>query len=245
MRNSLKLKRIKIGVECNHVRLDESVSEAELIDHVRRLNDDPLVHGIIVQFPLPTNISEVAISSALATEKDVDAFGPINAGRLAQRRGLPRYIPCTARGIMVLLQGSGVELSGKRAVVIGRSDIVGIPVSVLLRNADATVTVCHSKTRDLEDIVRQGDIVVVAIGQPELVRGSWIKSGAVVIDVGINYVPDSSTKSGFKLVGDVHYPSVAELASLITPVPGGVGPMTVAMLLNNVVDAALAANDGL
>ncbi len=230
----------KTGIICNHVLLDESISEAELLDRIHQLNKDASVHGILVQLPLPESISEAAITSAVVPEKDVDGFVSTNIGELAKRQGKPYFVPCTPRGVMTLLQESGAELEGKHAVILGRSDIVGTPVSLLLKNADATVTMCHTKTKDLEKIVRQADILVVAIGRPEFVQGDWIKPGAIVIDVGINYVPDGSKKSGYRLVGDVHYPSAAEVASHITPVPGGVGPMTVAMLLQNVVDAASA-----
>jgi methylenetetrahydrofolate dehydrogenase (NADP+) / methenyltetrahydrofolate cyclohydrolase / formyltetrahydrofolate synthetase len=187
---------------------------------------------------MPSHISEYSITSAVADEKDVDGFGVSNIGELAKRRGRPRFLPCTPKGVMVLLQESGVELRGKNAVVVGRSDTVGSPVSYLLRNADATVTVCHRETVGLEDFLKRADVVVVAIGQPNFIKGEWLKPGAVVIDVGTNYIPDESKKSGQRLVGDVDFDSAVEIVSKITPVPGGVGPMTVAMLLQNVVDAA-------
>lgn len=230
-----------MGIICNHVRLEDTVNEGELLQYALQLNHDPLVHGILVQLPLPGSISERAITSAISTEKDVDGFGPINVGELSKRHGRPSFLPCTPQGVMILLKESGVELAGKHAVVLGRSDIVGTPVSQLLKNADATVTICHSKTRGLQEILKLADVVVVAIGQPEYIKGDWLKPGAVVIDVGINYVPDSSKKSGYRLVGDVDFSSASETASQITPVPGGVGPMTVAMLLQNVVDAAARA----
>lgn len=189
---------------------------------------------------MPKHISEHAITSAVADEKDVDGFGVSNIGELAKRGGHPLFTPCTPKGVMVLLKESGVEIKGKTAVVLGRSDIVGSPVSHLLKNADATVTVCHSRTQGLEDHVKRADIVIAAIGKPKFVKGSWLKPGAVVIDVGTNYIPDDSKKSGQRLVGDVDYESALEVASQITPVPGGVGPMTVAMLLQNVVDSATA-----
>jgi len=198
------------------------------------------VHGILVQLPLPKHISEHAVTSAVADEKDVDGFGTTNIGELAKRGGRPLFVPCTPQGVIELLRVSGVDPAGKEAVVLGRSDIVGSPVSYLLKNADATVTVCHSKTKDLPQILKRADIVVAAIGQPEFVKGEWLKPGAVVIDVGTNYKPDPTKKSGQKLVGDVHFDSAVEVASLITPVPGGVGPMTVAMLLQNVVNSAKA-----
>lgn len=215
----------------------ESITEAELLDHIRQLNNDPVVHGILVQLPLPKHISEYTVTSFVADEKDVDGFGTRNIGELAKRGGKPLFVPCTPKGVMILLKESGVDLKGKNAVVLGRSDIVGSPVSYLLKNADATVTVCHSKTKDIENHIKQADVVVAAIGQPQYVQGSWLKPGAVVIDVGTNFLPDSTKKSGYRLVGDVDYAAASEVASAITPVPGGVGPMTVAMLMQNVVDA--------
>ncbi|KAI9839395.1 MAG: tetrahydrofolate synthase [Thelocarpon superellum] len=225
---------------CNLAQYDGLITEAELLQHITRLNHDPSTHGVLVQLPLPAHISEHTITSAVADEKDVDGFGTVNIGELAKRGGQPLFIPCTPKGVMVLLQESGVDLKGKNAVVLGRSDIVGSPVSYLLKNADATVTVCHSKTHNLPAFLKQADIVVAAIGKPHSVQGEWLKPGAVVIDVGTNYIPDETRKSGQRLVGDVDFDSAIDVASQITPVPGGVGPMTVAMLLNNVVDAATA-----
>lgn len=227
----------KCGIDCELVKFDESVTETELIARIQNLNHDPSVHGILVQLPLPKGVSEYAVTSVVASEKDVDGFGTTNIGELAKRGGHPFFIPCTPKGVMVLLEEAGVELSGKNAVIVGRSDIVGSPVSYLLKNADATVTVCHSKTTDLEHHLKEADVVVVAIGQPGFVKGEWLKKGAVVIDVGTNYIPDATKKSGSRLVGDVDFESASQVASFITPVPGGVGPMTVAMLLQNVVDA--------
>ncbi|KAG9250205.1 formate--tetrahydrofolate ligase-domain-containing protein [Emericellopsis atlantica] len=234
----MKLKAAaEAAIECEHICLSESVTEPELLDKLRQLNNNPEVHGILVQLPLPSHLSEYNITSAVADEKDVDGFGTRNIGELAKKGGHPLFTPCTPKGVMYLLQEAGVSLTGKSAVVIGRSDIVGNPVSYLLRNADATVTVCHSKTRNLEELVRTADVVVAAMGQPRFVKGDWIKEGAVVIDVGTNFISDDTKKSGYRLVGDVDYDSAAERASAITPVPGGVGPMTVAMLMQNVVDA--------
>ena len=196
------------------------------------------MHGILVQLPLPSHISEHAVTTAVADEKDVDGFGAVNIGELAKRGGAPLFVPCTPQAVMELLRASGVNPAGKEAVVLGRSDIVGSPVSYLLKNADATVTLCHSKTPDMVRIVKNADIVVTAIGQTELVKGDWLKPGAVVIDVGINYKPDETKKSGQRLVGDVDFESASQVASQITPVPGGVGPMTVAMLMQNVVNSA-------
>lgn len=235
----MKLKAAEeANIICDIVHYPESITEAELLQHITRFNNDPSIHGILVQLPVPKHISEHAITSAVADEKDVDGFGVSNIGELAKRGGKPIFTPCTPKGVMVLLQESGVEIKGKHAVVLGRSDIVGSPVSYLLKNADATVTVCHSRTQGLQDYVKRADILIAAIGQPNFVKGDWLKPGAVVIDVGTNYIPDESKKSGQRLVGDVDFESAAEIASKITPVPGGVGPMTVAMLLQNVVDSA-------
>ena len=235
----MKLKAAEeANIVCNLEKYDEDITESELLEHIDRFNNDPKVHGILVQLPVPSQINEYNVTSAVADGKDVDGFGGPNIGELAKKGGKPLFVPCTPKGVMVLLEESGVDLSGKNAVVLGRSDIVGAPVSYLLRNADATVTVCHSRTKNLQEIVKTADIVVAAIGKQHFVKGDWLKPGAVVIDVGTNYVPDESKKSGQRLVGDVDYDSAVEVASQITPVPGGVGPMTVAMLLRNVVNAA-------
>ncbi|KAL1983148.1 hypothetical protein VTN96DRAFT_478 [Rasamsonia emersonii] len=240
----MKLKAAEeANILCSIVKFPESITQAEIIQEITKANNDPAVHGILVQLPLPEHISEHAVTSAVADEKDVDGFGAVNIGELAKRGGRPLFVPCTPQGVMELLRVSGVDPAGKEAVVLGRSDIVGSPVSYLLRNADATVTVCHSKTKNLDEILKRADILVAAIGKPEFVRGEQLKPGVVVIDVGINYVPDASKKSGHRLVGDVHFDSAVEVASQITPVPGGVGPMTVAMLLQNVVNAAKAYFD--
>jgi methylenetetrahydrofolate dehydrogenase (NADP+) / methenyltetrahydrofolate cyclohydrolase / formyltetrahydrofolate synthetase len=235
----MKLKAAEeADIACELVHLSSSITEPELLQQITHFNNDPSVHGILVQLPLPDHLSEHTITSAVLDEKDVDGFGATNIGELAKRGGKPFFVPCTPKGVMVLLKEAGVELSGKTAVVLGRSDIVGSPVSYLLKNADATVTVCHSRTQNLPEIVRAADVVIAAIGKPDFVKGDWLKPGAVVIDVGTNYLPDPSKKSGQRLVGDVDFDSAVEVASQITPVPGGVGPMTVAMLLQNVVDAA-------
>ena len=235
----MKLKAAEeANIICDLVQYSESITEPELLQNITKFNNDPTIHGILVQLPVPKHISEHAVTSAVAEEKDVDGFGASNIGELSKRGGRPLFIPCTPKGVMVMLEESGVELKGKNAVVLGRSDIVGSPVSSLLRNSDATVTVCHSRTQDLQEEIRRADILVAAIGKPQFVKGDWLKPGAVVIDVGTNYIPDESKKSGQRLVGDVDFDSAAEVASKITPVPGGVGPMTVAMLLQNVVDSA-------
>lgn len=240
----MKLKAAEeADILCELIHLPSSVTEAGLLQQIHRLNNDHSVHGILVQLPLPDHISENAITSAVADEKDVDGFGTTNIGELAKRGGKPLFVPCTPKGVMVMLKESGVDVQGKNAVVLGRSDIVGSPTSCLLKNADATVTVCHSRTQDLPEIIKRADVVVAAIGKPRFVKGEWLKEGAVVIDVGTNYIPDPSKKSGQRLVGDVDFDSAIEVASQITPVPGGVGPMTVAMLLQNVVEATTAYFD--
>lgn len=218
-------------------RLPATTSQAELEALVRQLNADPAVSGILVQLPLPKGLNEQAVLDLISLSKDVDGFHPMNIGQLVMKGRTPQFIPCTPAGCIELLVRSGIEIAGKDAVVVGRSNIVGVPVAALLQNADATVTVCHSKTKDLPDKVRRADIVVAAIGRPEYVKGDWIKPGATVIDVGINRIDDPSKKSGFRLVGDVAFGEAVEVAGAITPVPGGVGPMTIAMLLTNTVRA--------
>lgn len=210
-------------------KLPANTTQAELMSLVAQLNADPSVDGILVQMPLPSQLDSEAVIRAIDPAKDVDGLHPMSLGFLAG--GKPTFISCTPKGCMRLLREVNAELAGARAVVLGRSLLVGKPVAMLLQNANATVTMCHSKTRDLADEVRRADIVVAAIGRPELVRGDWIKDGAVVLDVGINRMPDG------KLVGDVEFTAAAQRARAITPVPGGVGPMTIACLLENTVEA--------
>ncbi|KID85869.1 C-1-tetrahydrofolate synthase [Metarhizium guizhouense ARSEF 977] len=234
----MKLKAAaEAGVACELLQFPVDISEPELLDQIRRLNHDATVNGILVQLPLPANISEYSITSAVADEKDVDGFGTNNIGELAKRGGAPIFTPCTPKGVMYMLKEAGVQIAGKTAVVLGRSNIVGGPISYLLRHADATVIVCHSKTQGLENYLKHADIVIAAIGQAQFVKAEWLKQGAVVIDVGTNFIPDASKKSGQRMVGDVDFEGASKVASVITPVPGGVGPMTVAMLLQNVVEA--------
>lgn len=233
---------LEAGIHSFVTELPESVSQEELARTVRDLNARSDVHGILVQLPLPAHIDSDAVLHEIALEKDVDGFHPLNIGKLCMHgRDPPLFVPCTPRGIVELLERSGVQLRGKNAVVLGRSNIVGLPVAMLLVQRDATVTICHSKTRDLEAKVRDADVLVAAIGRPHLVPGEWIKRGAAVIDVGINSVEDSSAKRGYRLVGDVHFESAKAAAAHITPVPGGVGPMTIAMLLVNTLQAAKRA----
>ena len=217
-------------------RLPDSVSQAELMALVKRLNADPAVHGILVQLPLPQQIDAQQVLDAVDPRKDVDGFHPVNAGRLAS--GLPALVPCTPLGCVLLAKVVHPSLAGLEAVVIGRSNIVGKPVAQLLLAENATVTIAHSKTRDLPAVCRTADLLVAAIGRPEMVRGDWIKPGAMVIDVGINRVPGQNGKS--KLVGDVNFAEASQVAGAITPVPGGVGPMTIACLMVNTVRAACA-----
>ncbi|CAN8068714.1 unnamed protein product [Agarophyton chilense] len=235
--------KIKACEECSmrsiHVKLPETTSEIEVLRAVRDLNEDESVHGILVQLPLPSHINEERVLSSISIEKDVDGFHVVNIGKLAMKGRNPLFVPCTPRGCVELLKRSGVEISGKEAVVIGRSNIVGLPVSMLLIHENATVTIAHSRTSDLPGVVRRADIVIAAAGRVEMVKREWLKPGCIVIDVGINSKPDSSKKSGYRLVGDVDFEECRKVAGMITPVPGGVGPMTIAMLLRNCVDAAI------
>ena len=219
------------GFDSATLRLPADTAEAALLDLIGELNADPAVDGILVQLPLPPRIRQEAVVDAIDPAKDVDGFHPVNAGLLSTRQ--PSLVPCTPRGVMHLLREAGVALPGARAVVLGRSQIVGRPMLQLLLDADCTVTVAHSRTRDLAAECRRAEIVVAAVGRPEMVRGDWVASGATVIDVGINRLPDG------KLVGDVAFAEAAGHAGAITPVPGGVGPMTIACLLENTLEAAL------
>jgi len=232
---------LEAGINSFGYDLPATARQSEVEDLVRKLNADPAVNGILVQLPLPSGLNEERVLSAISIEKDVDGFHPINIGRLAQKGREPLFIPCTPAGVMYLLGRAIPSLEGLNAVVLGRSNIVGMPVALLLVRANATVTICHSRTKNLPGVVRQADVLVTAIGKAEMVRGDWVKPGAVVIDVGINHVDDASRPRGYRLVGDVAYEEVKEIASWITPVPGGVGPMTIAMLLSNTLRAAKLA----
>ena len=218
--------------------LPADVPQKELEQIIQTLNTDHQVNGILVQLPLPKGLDEERVLSAISLEKDVDGFHPMNIGRLAQKGREPLFIPCTPAGVIYLLKQSLPSLEGKNAVVLGRSNIVGMPVALLLVKENATVTICHSRTIGLKDMVRNADILVAAIGKPEFVRGDWIKPGAIVIDVGVNRVDDQTKEKGYRLVGDVAYEEALGVAEAITPVPGGVGPMTIAMLLRNTLRAA-------
>lgn len=225
-----------MGSVSEHLPADATQEQVEAL--VKKLNADPNISGILVQLPMPAHIDEEKVLSLINIEKDVDGFSPLNIGRLAQKGREPLFVPCTPFGSIYLLEKSGVKIEGANAVVLGRSNIVGMPAALLLIGKNATVTVCHSRTKDLAGTLRQADIVIAAIGKTEFVRGDWIKPGAAVIDVGINAVPDATKKSGQRLVGDVNYNEVKEVAGFITPVPGGVGPMTIAMLMKNTLRAA-------
>lgn len=230
----------EIGVESRVILPPVTISQSELESLIDDLNADPTVDGILVQSPLPRPLNELAVFRRVSPDKDVDGFHTVNLGKLAQDDD-SGFVSCTPAGIMELLARSGVDLAGKHVVVVGRSLIVGKPVALLAlqkrAGANGTVTVCHSGTRDLPALTRQADVLIAAIGRPEFVTGDMVKPGAVVIDVGINRVSDPSKKTGYRLTGDVHFSSVEPKASLITPVPGGVGPMTVAMLMRNTVKA--------
>jgi 5,10-methylene-tetrahydrofolate dehydrogenase/methenyl tetrahydrofolate cyclohydrolase len=228
----------EVGIESVGHELPATATQAEVESLVQRLNADPKVHGILVQLPLPAGLDEEAVLKAISIDKDVDGFHPLNIGRLAQKGREPLFVPCTPAGCMVLLKKAGAKLEGANAVVVGRSNIVGMPAALLLVKENATVTICHSKTKDLPGVVRSGDIVIAAIGRTEMIRGDWIKPGAYVIDVGINRKEDPTTKSGYRLVGDVAFSEAVEVAGAITPVPGGVGPMTIALLLQNTFRSA-------
>jgi methylenetetrahydrofolate dehydrogenase (NADP+)/methenyltetrahydrofolate cyclohydrolase len=220
----------EVGVRSQQIDYPASVTQEELIARIRKLNADPAVHGILVQLPLPKHIDSARVLAAVAPQKDVDGFHESNLGALLA--GKPRVVPCTPAGVMRLLEHAGVPLAGRHAVVIGRSNIVGKPVALLLLQKDATVTLCHSKTRNLPDVCREADILIAAVGRAKLVTAAMVKPGACVIDVGVNRLPDG------KLAGDVDFDAVKEVAGAITPVPGGVGPMTIAMLLENCVKSA-------
>lgn len=228
----------ELGMESFHYALPTNISQAELEDVVRKLNDDPAVSGILVQLPLPAHLNEERVLQLISIEKDVDGFSPLNIGRLAQKGREPLFVPCTPNGCIYLLDQAGVKIDGAFAVVLGRSNIVGMPAALLLTRRNATVTICHSRTEDLPHIVHRADIVIAAIGKAEMVRGDWIKPGAAVIDVGMNDKPDPTKKRGYRLVGDVNFEEASEVAGWITPVPGGVGPMTIAMLMKNTLRAA-------
>ena len=229
------------GMHSREIRLPAGVAEADLLAEIARLNADPAIHGILVQLPLPKGFDEKKVIDAIAPEKDVDGFTPVNVGRMLI--GEECFLPCTPHGIIKLIEVTGLDLAGKHAVVIGRSNIVGKPVAALLsrKSVNATVTLCHTGTPDVGAFTRQADVVVVAAGRPNTLTGDMLKPGAVVIDVGVNRVPDATKPKGYRLCGDADFASCAAVASAITPVPGGVGPMTITMLLWNTLESARRA----
>lgn len=233
----------EVGIRSFGHDLPATATQAEVEALVERLNADDNVHGILVQLPLPEGLNEEAVLSKIDLHKDVDGFHPVNIGRLAQKGRDPLFVSCTPAGVMELIAQAKPDLNGVNAVVLGRSNIVGMPVALLLVRANATVTICHSRTKDLARVCAGADVLVAAVGRTEMVRGDWIKPGAVVIDVGINRVDDPSRPRGYRLVGDVNYAEAEQVAGWLTPVPGGVGPMTIAMLLRNTLKAAEMADE--
>eukprot|EP00227_Mantoniella_beaufortii_P005151 CAMPEP_0197606582 /NCGR_PEP_ID=MMETSP1326-20131121/45378_1 /TAXON_ID=1155430 /ORGANISM="Genus nov. species nov., Strain RCC2288" /LENGTH=304 /DNA_ID=CAMNT_0043174513 /DNA_START=89 /DNA_END=1003 /DNA_ORIENTATION=- len=226
------------GIVSFHNEMPESATEEEVLKVVSDFNANPACHGILVQLPLPKHMNEEKILGAISLGKDVDGFHPLNIGALCMKGHEPLFMPCTPKGCIVLLERSGVELKGKNAVVVGRSNIVGMPAALMLMKKDCTVTVVHSRTANPEEICRKADIIIAAAGSAHMVKKSWIKRGAAIIDVGTNSVPDASKKTGYRLTGDVDFDEALKVCGKITPVPGGVGPMTIAMLLSNTLDSA-------
>ncbi|MGD9347956.1 MAG: bifunctional methylenetetrahydrofolate dehydrogenase/methenyltetrahydrofolate cyclohydrolase FolD [Candidatus Aminicenantes bacterium] len=233
----------KVGIASFGHTLPAEAGQDEVEQLVRDLGADPKVHGILVQLPLPDHIDEEAVLNAIPLHKDVDGFHPVNIGRLAMKGRKPLFIPCTPAGVIRLLEEAGAEFDGAEAVVLGRSNIVGMPAAMLLIHRNATVTVCHSRTKDLPGVCRRADILVAAVGRPRMVKADWVKPGAYVIDVGSNRIDDPGSEKGYRWVGDVDFDAVKEVAGAITPSPGGVGPMTIAGLLHNTLRAAKAATD--
>lgn len=229
----------EVGMKDRSIHLKEETTEEELLELIRTLNEDSTVHGILVQLPLPRHINGEKVIMAISPEKDVDGFHPVNMGNLII--GRKAFLPCTPHGVLVLLEEAGVETDGARAVIVGRSNIVGKPLAILLtrKEYNATVTICHTGTKNLKEITRQADILIAAAGSPGMITGDMIKPGAAVIDVGVNRIPDSTKKTGFRLTGDVKFEEALEVAGCITPVPKGVGPMTIAMLMVNTLESAL------
>jgi 5,10-methylene-tetrahydrofolate dehydrogenase/methenyl tetrahydrofolate cyclohydrolase len=235
----MKRKRCaEIGIRSVGHELPADTPQEEVERLILELNQDPAIHGILVQLPLPDHLDEEAVLNTVSLTKDVDGFHPVNIGRLAMKGRQPMFTPCTPAGIIELIDRTGVAIEGKEAVVLGRSNIVGLPVAMLLLKRNATITICHSRTQDLPEVTRRADILIAAVGRAEMVKADWVKPGAVVIDVGINRVDDARRKRGYRLVGDVDFEAVKDVAGHITPVPGGVGPMTIAMLLSNTVASA-------
>jgi methylenetetrahydrofolate dehydrogenase (NADP+)/methenyltetrahydrofolate cyclohydrolase len=228
----------KNGIDSFGYELAGNATQEEVEGLVKQLNADPKVNGILVQLPLPAHLDDEKILNAISIEKDVDGFHPINIGRLAQKGREPLFVPCTPDGCIYLIDQTGFQLKGANAVVLGRSNIVGMPVALLLVKRDATVTICHSRSKDLPGICRGADVLIAAVGRAEMVKADWIKPGAVVIDVGTNRVDDPTSEKGYRLAGDVDFNEAKEVAGWISPYPGGVGPMTITMLMRNTVRAA-------
>lgn len=231
----------EVGIESYHNELPEGASQEDVEKLVEDLNADPKIHGILVQLPLPAGMDEESVLRKISIEKDVDGFHPLNIGRLAMKGREPLFVPCTPAGCITLLKKAGAQLEGAEAVIVGRSNIVGMPAALLLVKENATITICHSRTKDLPGVCRKADVLIAAIGRAEMIRGDWIKPGAYIIDVGVNRVDDPTKKRGYRLVGDVAFDEAVEVAEAITPVPGGVGPMTIAGLLNNTLRSAKRA----
>lgn len=234
----------RAGLQSEARVLPSSATQTEVEAAVRGFNADPKIHGILAQLPMPDHIDEEAALNEISLDKDVDGIHPMNLGRLGMRGRQPTFTPATPTGVMLLIEETGESIEGKQAVVIGRSNIVGLPVALMLANANATVTICHSRTRDLPGTVGRADIVVAAVGRPEYVKGDWLKPGAIVIDVGSNSLPDPASDKGYRYVGDVEFESARATAGYLTKVPGGVGPMTITMLLSNTLKAAHRAVKG-
>ncbi len=231
----------ELGMNSFGYHLDEHATQDQVLELLRELSARRDIHGILVQLPLPPQLDQETVLGTLPIEKDVDGFHPINVGRLAMKNREPLFVPCTPLGCIMLIESAGTKIEGARAVVLGRSNIVGLPAAMLLLHRHATVTICHSRTRDLPALIREADILIAALGRPQFVKADWIKPGATVIDVGINSIPDATKKSGKRLVGDVDFENAKFVAGAITPVPGGVGPMTIAMLMQNTLTAAKRA----
>ena len=231
----------EVGIRSFGHEVSASATQEEVDGLVAELNANPEVHGILVQLPLPKHLNEEQVLSTIGLDKDVDGFHPVNIGRLTMKGREPMFVPCTPSGCIELLDRYGVGIEGQEAVILGRSNIVGLPVSMLLLHRNATITICHSRTKDLAATCRQADILIAAVGRPAMVKGDWVKPGAAVIDVGINRVDDATRKRGYRIVGDVDFEAVKEVAGYLTPVPGGVGPMTIAMLLRNTLTSAKRA----
>jgi methylenetetrahydrofolate dehydrogenase (NADP+) / methenyltetrahydrofolate cyclohydrolase len=232
----------RLGIESFGYTLQADASQEEVENQVKELNANPLVNGILVQLPLPKHLDEESVLRTISVEKDIDGFHPINIGRLAQKGREPLFVPCTPDGCMYLLEHTGIPFEGANAVVLGRSNIVGMPAALLLVKRNATVTICHSRTKNLPEICASADILIAAVGRVEMVKKDWVKPGAAVIDVGTHRIEDASKKKGYYLTGDVAFDEVKEVAGAISPSPGGVGPMTIAMLMRNTVRAAKIAH---